>query len=74
MYLLRMNCSVYVVWLAIESLIIYFVYPETKGPALEELSRLFEDDNPLSKGRLDLERQGSVEEKPVTLLEEVAKA
>jgi len=73
-YLLRMNCSVYVVWLAIESLIIYFVYPETKGPALEELSRLFEDDNPLSKGRLDLERQGSVEEKPVTLLEEVAKA
>ncbi|KAK0989536.1 hypothetical protein LTR91_009180 [Friedmanniomyces endolithicus] len=61
-------------WLAIESLIIYFVYPETKGPALEELSRLFEDDNPLSKGRLDLERQGSVEEKPVTLLEEVAKA
>ncbi len=69
-----MNCSVYVVWLAIESLIIYFVYPETKGPALEELSRLFEDDNPLSKGRLDLERQGSVEEKPVTLLEEVAKA
>ncbi|KAK1064957.1 hypothetical protein LTR33_011939 [Friedmanniomyces endolithicus] len=65
---------VYVVWLAIESLIIFFVYPETKGPSLEELSQLFEDENPLSKGRLDLERQGSNEEKPVTTLEEVAKA
>ncbi|KAK0254028.1 hypothetical protein LTR91_010503 [Friedmanniomyces endolithicus] len=65
---------VYVVWLAVESLIIYFVYPETKGPSLEELSQLFEDENPLSKGRLDLERQGSGEEKPVTTLEEVAKA
>ncbi|KAK0907517.1 hypothetical protein LTR02_005420 [Friedmanniomyces endolithicus] len=64
---------VYVVWLAIESLIIYFVYPETKGPG-QELSQLFEDENPLSKGRLDLERQGSNEEKPVTTLEEVAKA
>jgi len=69
-----MEYSVYVVWLAIESLIIYFVYPETKGPSLEELSQLFEDENPLSKGRLDLERQGSGEEKPVTTLEEVAKA
>ncbi len=69
-----MEYSVYVVWLAIESLIIYFVYPETKGPSLEELSQLFEDENPLSKGRLDLERQGSNEEKPVTTLEEVAKA
>ena len=71
---LTMEYSVYVVWLAIESLIIYFVYPETKGPSLEELSQLFEDENPLSKGRLDLERQGSNEEKPVTTLEEVAKA
>ncbi|KAK5168389.1 uncharacterized protein LTR77_006959 [Saxophila tyrrhenica] len=45
---------VYVVWLAIESTIIYFLYPETKGPALEELSRLFEDSDPMVKGQLDL--------------------
>lgn len=29
---------VYVVWLACETLIIWFVYPETKGPTLEELA------------------------------------
>lgn len=47
---------VYVVWLAIETTIIWFLYPETKGPTLEELGRLFEDENPLAKGRLDLEK------------------
>lgn len=26
------------VWLAIETTIIFFVYPETKGPTLEELA------------------------------------
>jgi len=66
---------VYVVWLAIETTIIYFVYPETKGPSLEELSRLFEDENPLSKGQMDLERGGSVDESKhgPTYLEEVPK-
>ena len=53
--------QVYVVWLAIETTVIYFVYPETKGPALEELSRLFEDEDPLVKGQLDLD--GSAQEK-----------
>ena len=47
---------VYVVWLAIETTIIWFLYPETKGPTLEELGCLFEDENPLAKGRLDLEK------------------
>ena len=46
---------VYVVWLAIETAIIYVLYPETKGPALEELSRLFEDNDPLSHGKMDLQ-------------------
>ena len=46
---------VYVVWLAIETVIIWFLYPETKGPTIEELSRLFEDVDPLTKGHLDLE-------------------
>lgn len=47
---------VYVVWLAIEATIIFFVYPETKGPMLEELAELFEKEDPMHKGRLDLER------------------
>ena len=59
----------YVVWLAIETIIIWFLYPETKGPTLEELGRLFEDENPLAKGRLDLEKSSGddavhIEEKP----------
>lgn len=32
------------IWLAIETMIIWFLYPETKGPTLEELGRLFEDE------------------------------
>ena len=68
-------------WLAVETTIIWFLYPETKGPTLEgerfeeynpiyclrdfansypsfwtELGRLFEDENPLAKGKLDLEK------------------
>ncbi|KAK3659958.1 hypothetical protein LTR56_000884 [Elasticomyces elasticus] len=65
---------VYVVWLGVEALIIFFLYPETKGPTLEELSRLFEDENPMTKGHMDLERQASVDDKPATTIEEVAKA
>lgn len=42
--------------MAIETTIIWFLYPETKGPTLEELGRLFEDENPLAKGRIDLEK------------------
>ena len=44
---------VYVVWLAIETTTIYLVYPETKGPMLEELGELFEQKDPLAKGQLD---------------------
>ena len=50
---------VYVVWLAIETTIIYLVYPETKGPTLEELAELFEEKDPMSKGRLDPEFGGA---------------
>jgi hypothetical protein len=54
------------VWLAVETTIIFFVYPETKGPMLEELAELFEQEDPLTKGQLDLEvgnRIGFGEEK-----------
>ncbi|KAF6820950.1 hypothetical protein CSOJ01_00385 [Colletotrichum sojae] len=37
---------VYAVWLWCETAIIYFLYPETKGPTLEELACLFDDDKP----------------------------
>jgi hypothetical protein len=36
-------------------MIIWFLYPETKGPTLEELGRLFEDD-PVANSKFDLEK------------------
>ncbi|KAJ5970190.1 Major facilitator superfamily domain general substrate transporter [Penicillium vulpinum] len=33
---------VYVVWLVIETSIIFFLYPETKGPTLEDISHIFD--------------------------------
>ncbi|OGE54489.1 hypothetical protein PENARI_c006G02051 [Penicillium arizonense] len=33
---------VYVVWLVVETTIIFFLYPETKGPTLEEISYIFD--------------------------------
>jgi len=44
---------VYVVWLAIETAVIYVLYPETKGPMLEELGELFEQRDPLAKGTMN---------------------
>jgi hypothetical protein len=41
--------------LAIETIIIWFLYPETKGPTLEELGRLFEDDT-IVNNKLDPEK------------------
>ncbi|KAH8895526.1 MFS transporter [Thozetella sp. PMI_491] len=35
---------VYVVWLVVETIIIYFLYPETQGRTLEELASLFDGD------------------------------
>ncbi|EMC98111.1 hypothetical protein BAUCODRAFT_22945 [Baudoinia panamericana UAMH 10762] len=64
---------VYVAWLAIETTIIFFLYPETKGPTLEELGRLFEDVNPMVKGHLDLERNEKAEDSHVTYVEDQPK-
>jgi hypothetical protein len=33
---------VYVAWLAVETTIIFFLYPETKGPSLEEVAAVME--------------------------------
>ena len=51
---------VYVGWLVVETLIVFWFYPETKGPTLEELGDLFEKNDPLGKnGVLDVEGRGS---------------
>lgn len=36
---------VFVVWLVVEICVIYFFYPETKGPSLEEVAFVLEGDN-----------------------------
>ncbi|KAJ9150221.1 MFS transporter [Pleurostoma richardsiae] len=41
-----------VAWLAVETAVIYSMYPETKGPTLEELADLFQDENPMEKGHM----------------------
>lgn len=43
------------IWLAVETTVIWFLYPETKGPTLEELGRLFEDDT-MADDKLDPEK------------------
>lgn len=50
------------------------VQPETKGPTLEELGQLFEDENPMIKGKLDLEMAAKGDEKAVAHIEEVTKS
>lgn len=32
----------YTLWITVELVFVYFVYPETKGPTLEEISRIFD--------------------------------
>lgn len=49
---------VYVIWLAIETITIFFVYVETKGPTLEELAVLFEGKD-AKVGQLHAEKSGN---------------
>lgn len=35
----------YTCWITVELIWVYFVYPETKGPTLEEISRIFDGDD-----------------------------
>ncbi|EUC31660.1 hypothetical protein COCCADRAFT_100746 [Bipolaris zeicola 26-R-13] len=35
----------YTLWISVELVFVYFVYPETKGPTLEEISRIFDGDD-----------------------------
>jgi len=35
----------YTLWIAVELTFVYFVYPETKGPTLEEISKIFDGED-----------------------------
>lgn len=36
---------VYTAWIAVELLVVYFFYVETKGPTLEEIARIFDGED-----------------------------
>lgn len=50
---------VYVAWLVVETLVVFFLYPETKGPTLEELGDLFEKADVTGGKNIDIEGDGS---------------
>jgi hypothetical protein len=56
---------------------VYFVYPETKGPTLEEISRIFDGDNAVAhvsmaavEKEVHEERLDNFDEKNVTRVEQ----
>lgn len=55
---------VFVIWLAIEIIVIYFTFPETAGKTLEELTEIFEARNPrkesLKKTKVLIDDGGNV--------------
>ncbi|KAJ9503655.1 hypothetical protein H2202_000794 [Exophiala xenobiotica] len=61
---------VYVVWLAIETSTIFFVYPETKGPSLEEVAMVMEGD----KAKVEVIEVGALAGKSGSGVREVEKA
>lgn len=57
---------VYVVWLAVETTVIFLLYPETKGPSLEEVAMVMDREakvEKLERGVMDKKlARGEVEE------------
>jgi Sugar (and other) transporter len=45
---------VYVAWLLVELIVVYVFYPETRGPTLEEMAKIFDGDE-AAVGRVDLD-------------------
>jgi hypothetical protein len=43
----------YTLWITVELVFVYFVYPETKGPTLEEIARIF--DGPAAVAPVDMD-------------------
>jgi hypothetical protein len=55
---------VHQLWIGVELVFVYFVYPETKGPTLEEIGRIF--DGPSAVAHIDMaEVEREVEERDV---------
>ncbi|KAJ2974086.1 hypothetical protein NUW58_g8770 [Xylaria curta] len=48
---------VYSVWILIEAILIYFLWPETSGRTLEELTFLFEDEERVRKAAEAVENE-----------------
>lgn len=48
---------IFIPWVAIEFIVVYFVYPETKGPSLEEIALIFDGPNGggIVKEKIDVE-------------------
>lgn len=55
---------VYIAWICVELVLIYFFFVETAGKTLEEMSDIFNADNPrkesTKKTRIDVDEQGNV--------------
>ncbi|KAM5341964.1 hypothetical protein ACJ41O_014995 [Fusarium nematophilum] len=55
---------VYIIWIAIEIVVIYFFFPETAGKTLEELTAIFDAKNPrkesLKKTKVQIDDSGRV--------------
>jgi sugar porter (SP) family MFS transporter len=64
-------------WITVELIWVYFIYPETKGPTLEEISRIFDGDAAVAHISMDAieketheERLDNFDEKHVTRVEQ----
>jgi hypothetical protein len=45
---------VYIVWLLVELITVYLFYPETRGPTLEEMAKIFDGDS-AAVGNVDMD-------------------
>jgi len=53
----------YTLWIAVELVFVYFVYPETMGPTLEEISRIFDGDDAVAHVDVHAIEKGIMEER-----------
>ncbi|KAM5354473.1 hypothetical protein ACJ41O_001120 [Fusarium nematophilum] len=49
---------IFIGWVFVELVVVYFVYPETKGPSLEEIAIIFDGPGGIHSKDVDLEMEG----------------